>query len=267
MSAPKQAYETAQALFAQAISQAITQDITQDIAQATTQATLHSSALTQNTRGNIRFYQLNHRYNRVDALALAYPTILALLGDDFFRAMALRYVDITPAQSANLSEDGATFSDFIAQFPPAAPYPYLADCARLDWVLHCAHFAENVAALDAQALVPYLSDAEQLGAIRLTFHPSLHLVSSSWAIQSIWQMHHGADTPTDWAKAESVLVWRQAALGEATRLIKPQDTAFLQSLQAGQSLGEALNMADDDFDLTDYLQFWLQEQLITGISN
>jgi hypothetical protein len=222
------------------------------------------SALTPNSAANITFYQRNHRYNRVDALTLAYPTIVALLGDDFFRAMALFFVEITAAHSANLNEDGANFADFIAQFPPTAPYPYLPDCARLDWALHCAHFSLDCSALTAAQFVAIVGDSQQLAKLQLHFHPSMHLLQSSWAIDDIWRMHHGASAPSDWQCAQNILVWRKPQFGEETKQVSDSDAAVIAALMAGQRLGASLGFATTPFDLSAYLKFWLPAKLIVG---
>lgn len=66
----------------------------------------------------------------VDALAANFPTVLRLVGEDWFRAAALIHVCAEPPRSVCLIEYGQEFADFLSGFEPAAALPYLPDVAR-----------------------------------------------------------------------------------------------------------------------------------------
>lgn len=78
----------------------------------------------------------------VDALAHTFPVTLQLVGEEFFRAMAQVFVLAHPPRTRVLAHHGQALPSFIAQFPPAAGLPYLADVAQLEWqrlqALHAA---------------------------------------------------------------------------------------------------------------------------------
>jgi len=54
----------------------------------------------------IEIYRNNYRGNLHDALAGAYPVIKQLVGDEFFRFLARKYIEKYPSRSANLHQYG-----------------------------------------------------------------------------------------------------------------------------------------------------------------
>src|SRR6266542_3456863 len=71
-----------------------------------------------------------------EALATTFPTVQALVGEDFFRMLARAFVGQSPPNQPVLAEYGAGFPAFIAGHDAARDLPYLADIARLDWALN-----------------------------------------------------------------------------------------------------------------------------------
>jgi hypothetical protein len=72
-------------------------------------------------------YRNNYRGNLHDALAGAYPVIVQLVGEDFFRYMARCYIGAHPSRSGNLYHYGDKLAEFVADFEPAQGLAYLAD--------------------------------------------------------------------------------------------------------------------------------------------
>src|SRR6478672_806925 len=67
------------------------------------------------------------------ALSSAYPVLKALVGAEFFTALARAYGKAHPSEDGDLNRFGASFADFLAGFPHVADYPYFPDMARLEW--------------------------------------------------------------------------------------------------------------------------------------
>ncbi|MFA5826551.1 MAG: DNA-binding domain-containing protein, partial [Gallionellaceae bacterium] len=88
-------------------------------------------------------YRNNYRGNLHDALAGAYPVVKQLVGDDFFRFMARKFIEQYPSHSANLHHYGTELPDFLATFAPAQELVYLADVAALEWAYHLAYFVAD----------------------------------------------------------------------------------------------------------------------------
>ena len=80
----------------------------------------------------LRIHRHHVAHSLGSALAATFPTVHALVGEAFFRAMAQRFVGQTLPEQPVLAEYGADFPAFVAGYEPAASLPYLADIARLD---------------------------------------------------------------------------------------------------------------------------------------
>ena len=69
------------------------------------------------------------------ALRLTFPTVGALVGEDFFDHAALAFARAHPPAGPCLTGYGAAFADFLQAFEPARGLVYLADVARFDYAI------------------------------------------------------------------------------------------------------------------------------------
>lgn len=216
----------------------------------------------------LQVYQANAGAAAERALAAAYPTVTALIGDESMAALARVFWHAHPPLRGDLGEFGQTLPDFIADDLTLASEPYLADVARLDWLVHQAARAAD-GPQQVQTL-ERLGDTDP-GQLQLQLQPGTALLSSGWPLVAIWLAHQPLPDglpPTDRfaevraamaaQRGETALVWRQ---GWRVR-VAPMGTAytvFTQALLAGQVLSAALDSAPD-------LDFagWLGEALQQG---
>lgn len=124
-------------------------------------------------------YRRTIRSNYRNALGASYPVVKRLVGIAFLNAAVDAYVLAKPSQSGDLNVYGETFGDFLAQYAPAAPWPYLPDVARLEWAIDEANRAADSTAtpdrvLGALTVLP----AERLPGLTLTLDPSCRLIAS-----------------------------------------------------------------------------------------
>jgi len=127
----------------------------------------------------------------IEALADTFPVVQALVGTEFFRAMAGAFVRHAPPRSRLLVRYGSGFADFIERFEPARGVPYLADIARLEMARVEAFHAADAPPLTASAANQAMAIGERIGELRFGLHPSLRLVRSAHALVSIWAAHQG----------------------------------------------------------------------------
>lgn len=200
--------------------------------------------VTAATRARLDVYRNNVRLNRIAALADAFPNVVALVGIDYFRALARAYVMETPATSANLHEDGATLADFIRGFAPAADLPYLADVAVVDWLIHHAYYADDAQPLDPSSIIAL--GPERLAAASLRLMPSVGFVRShAWPIADIVAMHEGGPVAQLDAGGQSVLVWREG-FEVRWQALADSDAGALEALRTGSSIEAAFASANAD---------------------
>ena len=215
----------------------------------------------------VRFavYRNNVQSSLVDALADSYPVLVQLVGEAFFRAMALAYVRQAPPRTPLLVDYGGDFADFVEGFAPAASVPYLAAVARLERARVQAYHAADSQPLTADQLAAALAQPETLGDLRLNLHASVAVLSARYALVSIWQAHQGdADFASlDPLQAEHALVLRSQWQVQV-HAVGVGCANFVRALQQGQPLGLAAAAAatDSGFDLAASLALLLQAQVL-----
>jgi hypothetical protein len=195
-----------------------------------------------------------HRNNVTTSLVRAledgFPVTCALVGTDFFRAMAREFVRAAPPRSPVLLEYGAGFAGFIAGFAPAARVPFLADMARFERARLEAFHAADAQALDAAAFSPWLAAPQALMRRGAVVHPSLRLLRGLRPVLALWCAHQpggeaglaDALESAETGKLEDLLVLRPGLDVHATRL-PPGAATTLACLQAGANVGDALAAA------------------------
>ncbi len=213
----------------------------------------------------VRFavYRNNVVASLIDALAATFPVVQALVGVDFFRAMARLYVQAHPPRSRVMAWFGADLPAFIEAFEPAASVPYLANVARLEWCQVQAYHAADVPAIAPEALQAALADPQQLAALRLGLHPSVQVVASAYAVFSLWAAHRGGEPVADVDQPQTTLVLR-CGLEVEILSISVAAGQFICALQNGDTLLAAAS-ADPALDLPATLALLIRQQLITHL--
>jgi hypothetical protein len=176
--------------------------------------------------------------NRRDALLAAFPVVARLVGEGFFGEAARRHGAASPPGCADLNRYGASFASFLATYPPAAPLPWLADVARLEWAWQESLMAADEPSLDFAALALVPESAHP--GLRFRLHPSVRLVRSAWPVLAIWEANQPDrdGTPEREEGADDVLAWREAQRVRLALLAAPE-AAFVADLARGRTLDEA----------------------------
>jgi hypothetical protein len=194
--------------------------------------------------------------NYRNALSATYPVVKRLVGAEFFRGAVDAFVRAHPSTCGDLNIYGGRFGEFLAAYPPAAPLPYLADVARLEWAIDEAHRAPDSPRVP-EAVLAALSTAPpaRLPALRLRLDASCRLLASPFPILRIWQTNQDGYTGDDrvalGAGGDALLV-RRDPHGISLERVPTGDHAWLAALGEGESLGAAIDRAqraDLTFDL------------------
>jgi hypothetical protein len=218
----------------------------------------------------IEVYRNNYRGNLHDTLAGAYPVIRQLVGDDFFRFMARKFIEQHPSRSGNLHHYGAEMADFLASFGSAQGLPYLPDVAALEWACHRAYFAGDAPTLDLGKLAQIPSG--QYPDLILRTHPSCHLVRSCYPVVAIWHAHQPGscdDFQIDLDSGASIALVNRRDDVVIVSELSAADAGWLQAIQRGTPLGEATAVALDrhpDFDLQGILLNLVAQGVLTDIN-
>jgi hypothetical protein len=190
-------------------------------------------------------YRNNVAIGLRDALADTFPVVAALVGDEFFSAMARVYVAANLPRSPVLHEYGASFPEFLEGFEPARRLPYLGDVARIEHARRRAYHAEDRPPLRIERLAEIAPP--QMDRAVLELHPSLTVLRSEYPAHSIWAAHQGRDPKATLSdlpeRGECVLVVRPE-LDVATARITPGLADILESIARGLPLAHVFASAE-----------------------
>lgn len=213
-------------------------------------------------------YRANAGASAERALASSFPTVLALMGDEAFGAMARAFWLAHPPSRGDLAWLGETLPDFMDRSPQLQGEPYLPDSARLDWLLACAETAPDAEPEPGSLGLLGEHEPQQL---LLRLMPSVQLLRSEHPVLAIWQAHL-SDAPDAFEPVRAALaagegtlalVWREGWRARAVAL-QPADWRFSQSLLAGEDLARSLDHAGPDFDFGAWLAQALQRGWLLG---
>jgi hypothetical protein len=237
-----------------------------------------SSALAQcgfNTQG-INIYRRNLLANAQRALNISFPTVFELLDSDMSESLVYQFLRLSPPNRGDWTQWGENFSDFLSTTEVGADYPYIADCATLDWHVHFAlHGIDQTLASTTLQLFSE-SEPEQLFII---FNQNVKVFKTVYPLTEIFQAHHHSDefqraaAMSDAQKALSkvsfeqiVMVYRPEFLPKVTT-ISASEGKFMLALLAGQSLSQSLDMVkhDNEFSFEQWLLTAIERNLINLI--
>jgi len=230
-------------------------------ADASTLATRESAS--RALRG-LQAYRANADASAARALRTAFPTVKALVGDDDFEHLAHEFRLVDPPTRGDLGEWGETFAPWLAAHAALAEWPYLGDCARLDWAMHRCERAGD-ASLDADSIAR-LGDTDP-ARLRLRLAPGLAVLDSRWPIAMILEAHRRADDAAFDAvrdalharHGESVLVSRDGWRAVTTLIDSPLFD-WTRRVLDGVDLAAAMQQAEARFDFA----VWLARALAAG---
>ena len=232
-------------------------------------ATLALNETGERAERGLAAYRANAEALAERALGAAFGSIRAMLGDADFAHLAAEFWRASPPQRGDVGEWGAGFADWLQAHRSMASWPYLADCARLDFALHQNERAAD-ASFDADSLA-LLADTDPQ-RLRLVPMPGTALVSSRWPIVTIHRAHRsGADADFALVRdaierecAQHALVWRDGWRATVSELTEPE-AAWTASLLAGANLASALDHAGAGFDFAAWLARAVQQRWLKGV--
>lgn len=219
-------------------------------------------------RRGLQAYEANAGASAERALRAAFPTVEALLGEESFAGLARAFWLAEPPQRGDLACWGESLAGFLQGCDTLADWPYLGDCARLDWAL-----AQAERCVDAEAdlsTLGLLGEADPC-ELRLCLASGSRVVRSDWPVVTLWRAHHGPREAEPFAAAraalagrcaEQAMVWRQ---GWRARVEPIDDSVrrWTEAVLGGCTLGAALEAAGEAFAFEPWLvralqQGWLQ---------
>lgn len=198
-------------------------------------------------------YRNNVAVSLSEALEVTFPVVRTLVGDEFFKAMAGVFLRQHAPTSPMLMYYGAEMPAFLGSFQPVEHLGYLPDVARIELALCRSYHAADMMPIDPQTLQAIAPD--ELLNSHLHLAPAVHLIRSNWPAASLFHANASPDVPIPQMQAEDVLITRPE-FDPQVMTLPPGGGAFVEALQSGTTLNDALKAAtisSDDFDFTTVL--------------
>lgn len=172
-----------------------------------------------------------------EALATNYPGLHVILGDDEFKAMAIRYIGEHPPRDASIRWFGARLSEFLTAREPFRSTPALSDLALFEWALRHTVDAADATPVSFDELAARTPD--EWGSLRFAWHPSLSALDLDWNVPAVSGALAAHTTPPPPQELRSTwLVWRQRDLTAAWRSVDDVEACLLRRLGTGTSVAE-----------------------------
>jgi hypothetical protein len=202
----------------------------------------------------------------IDALAANFPTVLSMVGEDWFRAAAALFAREAPPTSAALLDYGEDFPTWLDRFPPALDMPYLAGVAHLDRLWTETLFAAEAAPLPANAFA--VLPLETLADTRVALHPSVRFAAFEASLPSLWAASRARQDALELTERPEGLLLVRPDGRVIHRVVGPADIAFLAACRASQTLAEAIGLAtqaDAEADLQSLFAALIADGVFSGL--
>ena len=210
-------------------------------------------------RAALAIYRNNVVYSLREVLAEDFPVVKRLLGAALFDHLAADFLKAHLPQHASLTGYGRAFPDFLAARDETAPYPWLADVARIEMARREMFYAAEEPPLSPETLAG-LSEAA-ISARRFSLRASACLLPLAWPADEIWLAHQAGDPPDMEVAPQAItLVLRRAGADIVIERVDAALAIFLHELNAGAELAAATQAAaarTPEFDLTQALYLCL----------
>lgn len=216
----------------------------------------------------ISIYRRNLLANAQRALSISFPTVFELLDRGISQNLVYQFLRLSPPSQGDWAQWGAGFPHFIATIEVGYRYPYLSDCAAVDWHVHCA--VHGIDQTLEQSSLQRLTDSEPENIV-IEFNQNVTLIQTKHPLTEIFQAHHHSDElhrEVAMNKAKEVLsrepveqvvmIYRPEFKPEVSTLTASEG-AFMLCLMSGKSLEQALNVVKNNSD------FSFEKWLITAI--
>jgi len=211
-------------------------------------------------------YRNNLREGFIKALALEFPVVERLVGQDYFRQLGGEFLLAHPSRAGDLHAIGAPFPEYLRERYAVSDYAYLPDVAALEWAYQQASIAADAPAFDVQSLACVAP--ELYGGLRFNLHPACFLVHSMYPILRIWQVNQTDNTDTvDLSAGADHIITRRVGDGIELRRLAPTEYVLLEGFSQGATLAEALaavQVLESGFDLGRALRQAIALGLITA---
>jgi hypothetical protein len=212
----------------------------------------------------INIYRRNLQANAHRALTISFPTVFELLDSDISENLVYQFIRNSPPNQGDWAQWGESFPHFLENTEQGGNYPYIADCAKLDWYIHCALKGSDQTLVETSLQILSESEPEQ---IFIEFNSNVKVLNTVYPIADIFDAHHHDEEAQRKVAMENakkylsgkyseqvVMIYRPELQPKVTSLSKGEGI-FMNVLLAGGSLEKALNAVENNNEFS--FEKWL----------
>ncbi|QUJ67412.1 putative DNA-binding domain-containing protein [Photobacterium sp. GJ3] len=134
----------------------------------------------------LQIYRNNFIISLTEVLEATYPAVKAVVGEMCFTALARQHILTTPSETGDVSQYGKGLDLTIQSQPDLhQAVPYLADLARLEWLVDRASLTTESGPDFPMAQLQGLTET-RLATARLIPREHCWLLDSDFAVASLW---------------------------------------------------------------------------------
>ena len=233
----------------------------------------------------LAIYRNNLVATAQQALAISFPTVLTLIGEDLFNYVCRELLISSPPKHGDWALWGEDFAALLSDVTQLVDYPFVADIAQVDWIRQQSMRAKDSVMEQASLQLLATHDIDEL-YIELT--PSQFCMTSSYPVIELWmsnqpdvdaetteinKQHYLTTAVEKLSKndfSQKVLIYRPHFNAEI-RELPMTEYAWLTLLKRGISIGKALDMMskdnslEHDFDFAHWIGQALEQNLISRL--
>jgi len=143
----------------------------------------------------VKIYRNNTIGALLNALFEVYPICAHLLGENYFKQLAIQHIYRNPSTSNNLDSYGKNFSatifDLSKKHSELLALSYLQSLADFEWLLNKCYYVSNSKTFDITAF-SHLTDIQQ-ATCKFELAEDVFLFHCQYDIYSIWQAYCKGD--------------------------------------------------------------------------
>lgn len=197
-------------------------------------------------------YRNNTIENLTQALRIKFPRVLTHLKDNQFKIIAKDFIKTTPSKTNNLDNYGKNFAKYLKSKNEI----FLADIARVEWLLHQSYLAKNDLILDITKFNKIIDTKAENICFRLKPHCFL--------MQSFFNLHSKYKLSKPNKICNFYLITRQNLQPNFIKISKTEFN-FLSAISKGNSLIEMHNKKISHIDK--YLAKHVNKTIVLSLKN